>query len=96
MNLREENIRMIQINGPQRKVCIKLISHYRKMAVFKNTPGPLEHKHENGVLSMVQGEVAGMGIENVRVANLPPETPNRILQEALSKYGEERRITEEQ
>jgi hypothetical protein len=66
------------------------------MAVFQNTPGPLEYKHENGVLSMVQVEVAGMGKKNVRVVNLPLETPNRILQEALSKFGEVRWIMEEQ
>jgi hypothetical protein len=56
---------------------IKFISHDRMMAVFQNTPGPLEYKHENGVLSMVQVEVVGMGKKNVRVVNLPPRNPKQ-------------------
>jgi hypothetical protein len=60
-------------------VCINFISLDKMMAVFQNTSGPLEYKHEGGVLSVVHVEVAGMGIKYVRVANLPPETPNRIL-----------------
>jgi hypothetical protein len=48
------------------------------------------------MISMVQVEVAGMGMKKVRVANLLPETPNGILYGALNKYGKIRRITEEQ
>ena len=61
MHLQEEDVRMIQIDGPQRRVYIKLVSTERMMAVFQIAKGQLEYRHENGELSMVQAEIAGLG-----------------------------------
>ena len=41
-------------------------------------------------------EVAGLGIKRVRTANLPPEIPDGTLRDVLTKYGEVKKITEEQ
>jgi hypothetical protein len=36
-----------------------------------------------------------MGLRRVRVANLPPEVPDRVLRDKMSKYGEVKDISEE-
>ena len=36
-----------------------------------------------------------MGIRNFRIANLPPEVPDRTLRDNLVKYGEVKDIKEE-
>jgi len=43
------------------------------MAVVQPIQGALGFHHENGELSMVSVEIAGMRIRRVRVANLPRE-----------------------
>ena len=83
MHLWKEDVRKIQIDELQRMVFIKFISHDRMMTVLQNTSGHLEYKHDDGVLSIARVKLAVMGLKNVRVANLPPETPNRTLHEAL-------------
>jgi hypothetical protein len=87
---------MIQIVGPQRKLYIKFMNKERMMAVLKLVKGHLEYHHENGELSLVKVEIAGLGIKRVRIANLPPETRDRTIRDALTKYGEVKKITEEQ
>jgi hypothetical protein len=87
MHLREEDVRMIQIDGPQRNVYIKFISHDKMMAAFQNISGPLEYKQEDGVLSIVQVEVAGMGIKNVRVANLPQKPQTEFYKKHCRNMG---------
>ena len=64
---------MKQIDGPQRKLYIKFVNHERMMAVVQPIQGALGFHHENGELSMVSVEIAGMRIRRVRVANLPRE-----------------------
>jgi hypothetical protein len=36
-----------------------------------------------------------MGIRRVRIVNLPPEVPDRMLRDAISTYSDVRAITEE-
>jgi hypothetical protein len=45
---------------------------------------------------MVNFEIVGMGMGRVRVAGLTLEVPNSIINDALAKYGEVKKITEEQ
>jgi hypothetical protein len=66
------------------------------MAVLQIVKGQLEYYHENGELSLVKVEVKGLGIKQVRKANLPPEIPDGTLRDVLTKYGEVKKITEEQ
>jgi hypothetical protein len=96
LKLLEDEVRMIQIDGPWRRVYIKLNSEVRLQAVLHATQGQLDYIHENGELSVVYIERAGMGVPRVRVANLPPEVQDRKLHEVIPRYGEVRAITEEQ
>jgi hypothetical protein len=57
--------------------------------------GQQEYKHENGEISTVMIEVAGMGMRKVQIANLAPEIPDSVVRAALTKYGDVRDITEE-
>ena len=87
---------MIQIDGPQRRVYIKFVSMDRMMAILQMVKGQLEYHHENGELSRVEVEMAGLGTKRLRTANLPPEIPDGTLRDVLTKYGEVKKITEEQ
>jgi hypothetical protein len=52
---------MIQIDGPQWRVYIKLATSEQAYAILQTTSGQMEYKHDNGELSTVQVELAGMG-----------------------------------
>jgi hypothetical protein len=63
--------------------------------VLTRTGGVQEYKHETGEISMVKIELAGMGIRKVRIANLPPETSDGVIDQALRQYGDMKEIYEE-
>jgi len=42
-------------------------------AVLQDTEGQLEFRHNNGKISLVLIEIAGMGTKKIRIANLPRE-----------------------
>jgi hypothetical protein len=96
LRVREDEIRMIQVDGPRRRVFINLVTGEQMQAVLRATKGQLEYRHETGEVSIVRIDIAGMGLRRVRVANLPPEFPDRVLRDTMSKYGEVRDISEEQ
>ena len=54
---------MIQIDGPQRRVYIKFVNTDRMVAVLQMVKGQLQYHHENGELSLVKVEIAGLGIK---------------------------------
>jgi hypothetical protein len=87
---------MIQIDGHRCKVYIKFSSTTRMQQVLKETQGGLEYQHDNDEISQIRIELAGMGLKKVRIANLPPEVPDRTVRDTLAQYEEERVITEEQ
>jgi hypothetical protein len=95
MKLPETDIRMIQIDGPRRHVFIKLANTERMQSVLQDTNGQIEFRHDNGELSMVKTEPAGTSVRRIRIANLPPEVPDRTIREMLTKYGELKDITED-
>jgi hypothetical protein len=96
LRIQEDDIRMIPIDGLQHRVYIKFVNTDRMMVVLQIVKGQLEYYHENGELSLVKVEVAGLGIKQVRIANLPLEIPDGTLRDVLTKYGEVKKITEEQ
>ena len=96
LRLREDDIRMIQVDGPRRKVYIKFVTSDKMQTVLTSTKGQLEYRHENGEVSVVRVDIAGMGLRRVRVANLPPEVSDRVLRDTMSKYGDVKEITGEQ
>jgi len=78
---------MIQIDGIKRQVFIKLIDNAYVQALHRETNGQAEYKHHNGVLSIVNIAIAGMGTKNVRITNLPPEVKEHAIRTALTPFG---------
>jgi hypothetical protein len=64
--------------------------------IIHSTKGQLEYRHETGEISLVRINMAGMRLRRVRVANLPPEVPDRVLTDIMSKYGDVKNMSEEQ
>ena len=62
--------------------------------LLQDTAGTQEFKHDTGEFSQVHISVAGMEIRKVRIANLPPEVPDRTIRDNLVKYGEVKDIKE--
>ena len=56
-----EDVRMIQVDGPRRCVYIKFTNEDWLKEVLQDTNGLCEYKHDNGEISQVRVEVAGMG-----------------------------------
>jgi len=50
---------------------------------------------DNGEISQVCIELAGMGIKKIRIAGLPPEVKEHTLKECLATYGEIKSIRDE-
>jgi len=73
-------------------VYLKFVNAERMVAVLQLVKRHLEYHHENGELSLVKVEIAGLRVKRVRIANLPLEIPDRTIREALTKYGEVKRI----
>ena len=95
LRLEEDEISMIQIDGPRRRVFIKFTNGLRMHRLLQVTVGTQEFKHDTGELSQVHISIAGMGIRKVRIANFPPEVPDRTIRENLAKYEEVKDIKEE-
>jgi hypothetical protein len=96
MNLTEDDVRMIQIDGPRRRVYMKFVTNARMLKVLQDTKGTLEYRHDNGEQSYVKIEIAGMGTRDIRLAALPSKIHDRVIKEVLSKYGEVTEMKEEQ
>jgi len=96
-NLRidEDDVRMIQVDGHRRKVYIKFTREVRMEEVLKSTKGQLEYRYENGEISQVTIDLAGMGIKKIRLACLPPEVKDISMKECMTKYDEVKSIRDE-
>jgi len=57
--------------------------------------GQAEYKHHNGVLSIVNIAIAGMGTKRVRITNLPPEVKEHAIRTALTSFGTVLAVIEE-
>jgi hypothetical protein len=93
--LREDDIRVIQIDGPFRKVYVKFVNNESMVRIIQNGQSDLEFLHENGEISKVTMEVAGIGTRRVRITTLPPEITDTQIKNALAIYGEIQTIQEE-
>jgi len=95
LHLAEDDVRMIQVDGPRRRVYIKFTSEERMQSVLQDSKGLLEFRHDNGELSQVIIELAGMGTKKIRIAGLPPEVTENMIRGSLTKYGEVKNIRDE-
>jgi len=77
LRLPETDIRTIHKDGPRRRVYIKFHSSDRPHAVRQATAGRVEYLHDNGELSLVNINMAGMGIRRIRLADLAPEVKEK-------------------
>ena len=62
---------MFQIDGARRHVYIKLSTNDHAKEIIKNTAGQMSYKDDNGEISTVRIELAGMGTRKIRIADLP-------------------------
>jgi hypothetical protein len=95
MNLREDEVTMVQIDGAKQQVYSKVREYQIMYEIRTATQGGGKIRHSNGEISTVRIEAAGMGIIRVRLANIPPEIPDRTIQKVLEKYGEVKGIQAE-
>ena len=78
---------MVQIDGTRRQVYIKFTDFQYLQNLLHSTTGHSEYKHDNGEITQVKIEMAGIGKRRVRLANFPPETPAEAVIFAFSQYG---------
>lgn len=91
LQLEEDVVSMIQIDGPRRRVYIKFVNDMRMRHTLSKKNGIQDFKHDNGEISQVQTEIAGMGMRTMCVSKLPPEVQDTVFRNALGTY---RDITE--
>jgi len=84
----EEDIQMVHVVGPKRRVFIKFFNEDRMKEILRDTNGTCEYKYDNGEIPQVSVEIAGMGTKRIRIAGLPPEVKEATIKESLFKYGE--------
>ena len=58
------------------------------MRVLQPIQGDLDFHHENGEISKMTVEIAGVGTRRFRVSTLPPEVTEAQITNAMSTYGE--------
>ena len=70
---------MVQIDGPRRQVYTKFAELECFQEELHSTTVQSEYEHDNGEISQVKIEMAGMGTKRVRLQNLPPEIPVKAV-----------------
>jgi hypothetical protein len=88
LNLHVQDVSILQIDGAQRQVYVKLREYQKILDILESTNGEGTVRHSTGEVSKVRIEAAGLGIKRVRLTNLPQETTNRAIQLALGKFGD--------
>ena len=87
LNIPEQEVQLVQIDGIQRQVFIKLATSEQVIKILQDTKGQATYTYPSGDVFPVTIDTAGMGTKRLRIANLPPEIPNEILKDALKMYG---------
>jgi hypothetical protein len=91
----ENSVSMIQIDGIRRQVYIRFIDVSSVYDILRATNGETVYKHVTGEISPVRLMEAGMGSKRIRLANLPPEVSNNNIRVAMSRFGNVQTIQEE-
>jgi hypothetical protein len=79
LKIPEREVKTIQIDGPKRQVYIKMEDFRSLHTLLRDMGGQAKYKHNNRTITIVNLDVAGMGTKAIRVANSPPELPDKIL-----------------
>ena len=95
VRLTEDDVRVIQIDGPIRKEYVKFVNSERMMRVLQPIQGDLNFHHENGEISKETVDIAGVGSRRVRVSALPPEVTEAQITNVMSTYGDVKKIHDE-
>ena len=88
LRIPEQEVRMTQIEGAKRQVYIKMSTTEYAKEIIQTTEGNVTYKHDNGEMSIIRLELAGMGTRRIRIADLPPEVPDNSISRALAQYCE--------
>jgi len=91
----EDDVHVIQIDGPLRKVYVKFVSSDKMMNTLKQINDDLSFRHESSDISRVKVETAGVRIRRIRVSTLPPEITEPQIKNVLSTYGDIKQIQDE-
>ena len=87
LQLPEQEVLLVQIDGLRRQVYIKLTSNEQMISIIQRTSGSVEYKYITGEIFRVAIDVAGLGAKRIRIANLPPEVPDDVIKNTLNQYG---------
>lgn len=87
LQLPEQEVLLVQIDGLRRQVYIKLTSNEQMISIIQRTSGSVEYKYTSGEIFRVTIDVAGLGAKRIRIANLPPEVPDDVIKNTLNQYG---------
>jgi hypothetical protein len=93
LRIPEHDVTMIQVDGIERPVFIKMINNNSVQKILKETNGEAKYKHHSGEMSTVGVDVSGLGTKRIRVANLPPEVPDTVLKTLFAPYGKIKKNT---
>lgn len=91
LKLPENDVHMIQIDGPRQRVFIKFANNERLQSTLQTTKGQMKFRHDNGQFSMVEIELAGMDIRRIRIAIPLSELSDRTIGDVLTKYGKNKK-----
>ena len=86
LQLEEDEVSMIQTDGPRRRVYIKFVNERRMQRVSSKTNGIQDFKHDNGEISQVDFAIVGMAMRDICKANIPPEVQDNVMRNALGTY----------
>ena len=87
LQIPEQDVLLVQIDGLRRQVYIKLTTSEQVIAIIQKTNGSVDYNYPSGEIFRVTIDVAGLGTKRVRIANLPPEVPDDILRDTMKQYG---------
>jgi hypothetical protein len=95
LQVTENSVKMIQIDGTNRQVYIKFMDDEYVQDILRTTNGHAAYRHVRWEIFQVSIDFAGMGSRRVRIATLPPEIPERTIRAALAQYGEIKTIQDD-
>jgi len=95
LHVPENVVTMVQIDETRRQVYIKFTDFHYLQDLLHSTAGQSEYKHDNGEISRVKIEMAGMGTRRVRLANHSPEILDEAVSFAFCQHGEVKEMQRE-